>query len=277
MEPAPQHGWTANGVWQLQRQDGASATFVLDRAVLGALVRKAVTLRAGDPWVYQCHTFTGGAGRVPVAHHAMLRAPGGAVLRFSAKQGGWTPTVPLETDPGRGRSILACPQRFDRLDRVAIARGGHIDASHIPWAAGHDDVLFLAEDGAPPFAWSSALAETDGYVFLAVKDARVLPFTGIWASNAGRLYPPWSGRHHGVVALEECRTGPDPGHRASMDASDQFGHAATLTLGGDVAVHYAFTAWPSRGWAPIRSVVPQAGTVVVTDEAGRQATLPYAG
>lgn len=247
IEPAPPHGWTANGRWQLDHRDEGSAAFTLDRLVMGARVTKLVRLHAGHPWIYQRHVFDGGRGRIPVAYHAMLRAPGGAVLSFSPKAGGWTPADPLESDPARGRSALAYPQDFASPGQVALADGGWTDATQAPFAAAADDLLFLAEDLPRSLAWSSATAFQDGYTYLAVKSARVLPFTGVWVSNGGRSYPPWSGRHAGVIGIEECRVGRSPGHRQALASAPVHGHEPALNLGGRVAVAYAFTAFPAHG------------------------------
>jgi hypothetical protein len=41
------------------------------------------------------------------------------------------------------------------------------------------------------------------YVWFALKDPRILRQTMFWISNGGRHYPPWNGRHVGVMGLEE--------------------------------------------------------------------------
>lgn len=106
--------------------------------------------------------------------------------------------------------------------------------------------MFLAEDGPNPDAWSNATAAMDRYTYVAVKNAAVLPFTGVWVSNGGRSYPPWSGRHRGVVAIEECRVERSPGHAAALAARTIHRHGTTLALGGSVSVPYAFTEFPAN-------------------------------
>ena len=279
VEPAPPHGWTANGLWRLLQRVaepwGTAATLELDRTVMGARVTKTVTLLQGHPWVYQSHLFEGGAGRIPVAYHAMLSAPGGVVLSGSPKVGGWTPPVPLEDDPARGRSLLRYGQRFGDPAQVALADGGLVDVRRLPLGPRGEDLFFLAEADGNTLGWTAALAAKNGYAYLAVKDPAVLPFTGVWVSEGGRDYPPWSGRHRGVVGLEECRVGWAPDHAAALAGDGPFGHAPALALGGRVEVAYAFTAWPAAtGDDAVVAVLPDAGAVEVVDAAGRRATLP---
>ena len=57
--------------------------------------------------------------------------------------------------------------------------------------------------GARRFAWTAVTFARQRYVWLALKDPRVLRSTILWLSNGGRHYPPWSGRHVSVMGLEE--------------------------------------------------------------------------
>ena len=167
--------------------DGAlTARFELAEAVRGARVTKEVTLRPGHPVVYQRHVLAGGEGAVPVAHHAMIHVPGGARLSFSPKDFGATPATPQESDPARGRSILAYPQRFADLSEVRLADGQIRTARSYPFAEGHEDFLTLFDPPDARTGWSAAVASADGFVFFAVKDAQVLGQTSLWMSNGGR-------------------------------------------------------------------------------------------
>src|SRR5690606_32297807 len=116
----PAHGWPANGSWREAGRDeaagGVDARFVLEQNVHGAEVEKRIALRDGSPVVYQTHLLRGGSGRIPVAHHAMIRAPQGAALSFSPKAFGATPPTSLEAG-SESRALLAYPQRFTELRR----------------------------------------------------------------------------------------------------------------------------------------------------------------
>ncbi len=135
----PIHGPSANGTWESGVQtiaaDGAvTARYVLSELIHGAHLTKEIILRPDHPVVYQRHVFEGGAGHIPVAHHAMVHVPGGAALSFSPKEFGRTTNSPLESDPARGRSLLKYPQRIETLTQVALADGSAADASFYPFA-----------------------------------------------------------------------------------------------------------------------------------------------
>ena len=282
-EGVPAHGWPANGDWRTAAvetaADGAvTGRFLLEQTVRGARVAKEITLRPGHPVVYQRHVLTGGEGRIPVAHHAMIRVPGGARLSFSAKDFGATPSTPLESDPARGRSLLAYPQRFDGLADVARADGARVDAHAYPWAADHEDFLTLFDPPDARLGWSAAVAAADGFVFFAVKDAAALCQTSLWMSNGGRDYAPWSSRHRAVLGIEESTTHFGDGRLASAGANalSAAGYRTALALGGALAVRYALGAIPlPDGWTEIAGIAPGDGTLTLADVGGGTLSLPF--
>lgn len=281
----PIHGEPANGQWRETGRGavaggGVTVVFELEPAVLGARLRKEITLLPGQPVVYQRHVFVGGQGALPLAHHAMLHVPGGAALSFSPKDFGGTTTIPAETDPARGRSVLAYPQRFDALDAVRLAGGGTADATHYPFADRHEDILFLVERKGARHGWSAALAANDGFLFFAVKDASVLPQTVLWLSNGGRDYVPWLGRHRAVIGIEEACTFYHSGHSASIapNALTQAGYRTALDLvpDGELSIRYAFGAIPApAGWARVESVRLGDEGLLITEAGGTRVEVPF--
>lgn len=285
-EGLPIHGWTANGTWKeagtTLEDDGAKTiSYRLVESVQGADVEKSFTLVPGHPVLYQCHRFTGGSGVLPVAHHAMIRVPGGARLSFSPKQFGVTPNEALENDPARGHSMLAYPKRFSSLDELATADGGTADARTYPFSRGHEDIAVLAEQPGSSIGWSAALAAQDGFLFFAIKDARVLPETLLWMSNGGRNYPPWSGRHTAVLGIEEAATRcHEAGDFAGAASPSQYGLAQGLDLGaeGDQIVRYAFGAIPApTGWTEVANIRAESSSLTLEDAEGDTVTLPFHG
>ncbi|MGE0240706.1 MAG: hypothetical protein AB7F09_28430 [Parvibaculaceae bacterium] len=272
----PIHGWAANGTWDeagiARNESGAvTATYVLREAVEGARLTKHLTLCSGHPVVYQRHDFTGGDGRIPVAHHAMLHVPGGARLSFSPKAAGFTPKAPLETDPKRGRSVLLYPQRFAALAEVRRADGGLSDARLYPFDRDHEDLIIMSEAPGARLAWSAALAKAQGFLFFAVKDAAVLPHTVLWLSNGGRSYTPWNGRHHAVIGIEEASLD----HRLIDDPRDG---AAGLALGRDrtATVRYALGAIPvPENWTEVRDIGFGPDAITLVDASGDTRRVPF--
>lgn len=285
VEPAPFHGWSANGVWSLRRTiddpSGAiTAIFDLEERIAGARLRKEITLRPNHPVVYQRHVFTGGQGALPIAHHAMIHVPGGARLSFSPKDFGATPAAAVETDPARGRSLLTYPQCFAGLRAVALAGGGIVDARTYPFADRHEDFLTLFDRADARMGWTAALAQADGFLFFAVKDARILCQTSLWMSNGGRYYAPWLSRHRAVLGLEESCAMFGNGHRASIEgnAVARAGYRTALPLdpNGEREIRYALGAIPADpAWSEVADIVPGDGRLTIRDVGGRECVVPF--
>jgi hypothetical protein len=272
---APIHGWSANGTWESFGQEISSgavtAHWRLRETVDGARLTKHITLCEGHPIVYQSHVFEGGSGTIPVAHHAMVHVPGRARLSFSPKAVVGTPATALETDPQRGRSVLAYPQKSDGLTSLRRADGTMVDASLYPFDQRHEDLVVMGERPGATIGWSAALASNDGFLFFAIKDARLLPQTILWMSNGGRDYTPWNSRHIAVLGIEEAAA--DLGIAAE-------GRRVGLRLAPAVMtdIRYAFGAIPApAGWTRIVEIKPAPETLTLVDESRASLTLPFRG
>ncbi|MBX2881033.1 MAG: hypothetical protein KTR32_13910 [Granulosicoccus sp.] len=282
----PIHGWTANGQWistgeKKQPDGGITANYALEQLVSGAIVTKELTLAPGHPILYQCHKFNGGTGHLPVAHHAMIRAPGGAKLSFSQGCYGVTPNTALESEPERGRSLLAYPQRFSTLHEIQYADGTCVDASVYPFAKGHEDLVVLTAAKDQSIGWSAALAQQDGFLFFSIKDVNILPETILWMSNGGRHYPPWSSRHTSVLGIEEAATSCHENHQiSSKPQRSTAGHVMGLKLDEKLVqqIPYCFGAVPApAGWREVIDIRVGVESLVLQDVSGEEVKLPFKG
>ena len=223
VEEAPSHGWPANSAWDhietIRQDDRLTAIFRLQRAVMGATVEKRITLIAGHPFIYQEHSFSGGAGTISAAHHVMVHMADGGDLAFSPKQGAQTPPEALETDPNRGRSLLAYPAHTENLTEFPLADGGMADLTRYPVGGHHEDFLTLVEAPARSLGWSVVNRKAERDRIIILKQPDVLPVTMLWMSNGGRDYAPWSGHHTGVLGIEDARASP-LGHADSCRDND---------------------------------------------------------
>lgn len=277
---APPHGWTANGHWSqrsLDRtDDGVEAVFDLAEQVQGAAAEKRIVLRGGHPVVYQVHTLRGGRGRIPIAHHAMIHAPGGAALAFSPKDFGQTPPHDLGSPGDGSRSVLAYPQRFERLDAVRLASGETVDATRYPFAQRHEDFLAQFDPPAAAIGWSAAT--TADFVFFAIKDASVLCQTCLWMSNGGRPAAPWNGRHTHVLGIEESCSHFADGAEASARTNDlsRSGYRTAVDLGADVVVRYALGAVPlPPGFSRVADISRTPQGIDLVDAGGARHAVPF--
>lgn len=277
----PIHGWAANGTWEKtgtdEAGDATTHSYALREEISGAKLTKHLTVAPGHPVLYQRHVFHGGAGALPVAHHAMIRAPGTAKLSFSPKSFGRTMPTPLETDPARGRSVLAYPQEFASMTSVRRADGGSVDATVYPFDTGHEDLIVLSEKPDATIGWSAAVAREEGFVFFAVKDAKTLPQTVLWMSNGGRSYAPWNSRHTAVLGIEEGAVAVHLNdNERKQPLRDGQPIALALKPQGEVAVRHALGGIPvPQGWSEVTDIRLGDGTITLADRSGDQRELPF--
>lgn len=248
VEPAPSHGWPANSPWHHESTKtdarGAQAQFRLEKTVQGASLEKRLTLIDGHPFLYQDHVFTGGSGRISVSHHVMTRIAGDARLAFSSKAFAETPPDALEPDPARGNSLFAYPATAS-LDAFPLRSGEKVNLHHWPYGSAHEDFLVLAEARREGWGWTvvSRVEERDRLII--IKSVSALPVTMLWMSNGGRAYAPWSGRHTGVLGIEDACASPR-GHADSI-ADNTFtkrGIPTAVSLGKEVSIRHAIGVVP---------------------------------
>jgi len=267
------HGEPANGRWRRVAGGERHLELELEPTVMGARVRKHLSVRPGHAVVYQQHDLEGGSGSLPVGHHAMLRVPERVYLGFSPWVWGGTPPTPLEPDPNVGTSLLSYPQEFQVLSQVRLADGGTVDLTRYPTLEAHDDLLMLVTESTLPFAWSAVTAPHAGWVWFDIRSPRSLASTVVWMSHGGRRYPPWSGRHTHVLGIEEVTAYFHLGRHASRSANpiSRRGVPTALELkpAGCLSIRYAFgVAAAPRNFTRVRSIEPTEGGIVLIDDAG---------
>jgi hypothetical protein len=273
------HGAPANDRWEVLEQADDRLVCRLLKDVSGAEVIKRVHLSAGEPMVYQEHQLRGGAGELPIGHHAMLRAVETLNLSVAPFQWGGTPPVVFERAPERGRSLLKYPQTFERLDALERADGARFDLSRYPTEQGHEDLAMVVSHDVQRLAWSAAVAEKAGWAWFALKDASVLRNTIFWLSNGGRYYPPFSRRHVGVLGIEETTSCFHLGHRASIErnAVNRCGYPTSVTLepAKPLVVRYAFgLAVVPNGFERVMGITAEDQQVVLKGANGMTVTVP---
>lgn len=282
------HGLTANGVWQLKHAAPSQIDYELVGNVAGASVSKSISLRDGQPLVYQSHRFDGGDTRLPIGHHAMLRADEPLKLSFSPYIWSGTPPQPIETRTTGGRSSLAYPQTFGDIRKVKTKNGALADLSVYPVLEQSEDILMLVSQDAP-LAWSAACMPQAGWLWFALKNPATLRSTLLWLSNGGRDYAPFSGRHKKVIGIEEVTSYFHLGHRTSLSPNpvSEQGYPTTLNLEpqrrlevryafGLVAVPEGFERLVDLTWDDTRlHLQGESGQVEVPYDASFFQTAPY--
>ncbi|MGX7876168.1 hypothetical protein ACVDG5_028845 [Mesorhizobium sp. ORM6] len=270
VEEAPLHGWPANSAWDVvasgATQGGWRAVFRLRNKVMGASVDKIFTLADNHPFLYQEHVFSGGSGAISVAHHPMTAMTGGGRLAFSPKRFAATPADPLEPDPARGRFMLAYPARSTDLAHFPAAVGGTLDLAQYRMEDRREDFITLveADHGGP--GWTALARQAEGDLVLVLKNPAELPVTMLWLSNGGRDYAPWSGRHLGVLGIEDGRTAI--GHAASIGDNwlkrEGVATAFALGEGHSLSFRHVIGAMPLSGGTPPQEITTANGQMRIS-------------
>ena len=283
VEAAPLHGWPANSEWDVVENGaiagGWRAVFRLRRKVMGAAVDKIFTLRDGHPFLYQEHIFSGGSGAISVAHHPMTSMRDGGRLAFSPKRVAVTPPTPLEPDPARGRFMLAYPARSADLAQFPLAAGGATDLTQYRAEDKREDFITLveADHGGP--AWTAVARRVEQDLVLVLKNPAELPITMLWFSNGGRDYAPWSGRHLGVLGIEDGRAAV--GHAASLGDNwlkrEGAATAFALAEGRSVSFRHVIGAVPAGDAEPPSGIETMADRMRILAADGSAKDVPFDG
>ena len=136
----------------------------------------------------------------------------------------------------------------------------------------------MVEDPANRLGWLAASRPASRDAMLSLKDPREYPVTFLWFSNGGRDYPPWNGRHVGVLGIEEGCSNTSPGHSVSIAPNplSDAGTPTALTLrpDGQVSVHNVIGAVPlPPSGSPIMAVEGQDGSALaITCRDGTRST-----
>lgn len=209
-EKYPPHGETAGAKWRFVSSERNAAVTELrlrmDTHVRRGSVEKSIQLRRGHAALYCRHVLSGMGGPMSFGHHATLRfpdQPGSGNVSTSAIRFGQVAPVLFEQPALKGYSSLKTGAEFRSLARVPSAFGGTVDVSSYPARRGFEDLLQIAHQAQTDFAWTAVAFPAERYVWIALKDPRVLQSTVFWLSNGGRHYAPWSGRHINVMGLED--------------------------------------------------------------------------
>ncbi|MCC7229514.1 MAG: hypothetical protein IT203_03905 [Fimbriimonadaceae bacterium] len=198
-EVHPLHGETANSEWTLV----SPGTFELRTLVRPTLVRREVGVRSGETVVYSRTSVIGGSGPMCIGNHAMLAFPSEGLVSCSPFLFGQVFPGEFEVPAKGGYSCLSSGERFQRLEIVPMANGSVADLSRYPAREGYEDLVMLIGDESLPFAWNAVVFPAKGYAWFCLRNPRVLRHTLLWHSNGGRHYPPWNGRHRGVLGIED--------------------------------------------------------------------------
>lgn len=207
-EQDPVHGETAGAAWKLIARESDRTTLAAELVtkVRPGRVVKRLNLRPGETNLYLRHELHGMRGPMCLGHHATLQfpeKPGSGHIALSPWRFAQTCPEQFEDPAQGGYNSLKIGAVFRDLRRVPLANGEMTDLSRYPARAGFEDLVMLSSRRGTRYAWTAVTFPEQRYVWFALKDPRLLTSTVMWHSNGGRHMAPWSGRHRGVLGLED--------------------------------------------------------------------------
>lgn len=276
VEVSPPHGWTSNSAWSLVGNDSNGVRFTLDRTILGARLTKHVRPSPNAPLLYQVHTIEGGVGGLTFAHHPMIRVAGGARLSTSSKRLAVTPDAPIV----KGRHALQNGVAIADHAAVPATRGGTIDVTRLPVADRDEDFVALVEAEQSELGWTAVIREAFDDIVFVLKDPSVLPLTMLWHSNGGRDDAPWSGRHRGVLGIEDGIAAGAAGHKAALGETvfSKSGVPTALSLaeGKTHRVAHVIGAVPRpAGWDMVSNIRIDGDMLSIHEANGETLKMPF--
>ena len=244
-------------------------------------VDRLLRLVDGQNNVY-CQHVVDLSGPMSFAHHAMIKFPAtpkSGLVRTSPQIFGQVFPEPVELPENRGYSILKPGATFDSLARVPTITGELADLTAFPDRFGYEDVVQILNDPSANMAWSAVSFPAQQFVWFTLKDPRVLTGTVFWSSNGGRHYPPWNGRHVGVLGIEEATTyfiyglkesvAPNPFTKLGVKTAIQIKTGQPLSV--NVISGIALTP---RGFDRVEQIEPRGNGVRLTSASGKHVDTP---
>jgi hypothetical protein len=235
-------------------------------------VDKFVSLVDGHNAIYSRHVISEMSGAMCFGQHAMLKFPereGSGIVSTSRFVYGQVFPDAFELPAQGGYTSLQAGATFKALTRVPTMTGETTDLTRYPARRGWENLVMIVSDDSAPFAWTAVTFPEQRYVWFALKDPRVLRNTVFWQSNAGRHYPPWSGRHHSVMGLEEVTANFHYGLAESAKknplSQKSFFTCIQLSPNHPLTINYIMViATIPRGFDKVASINPTADGQAVT-------------
>ncbi|RYG66458.1 hypothetical protein EON80_15380 [bacterium] len=284
-EDHPGHGETANHLWHFEslQENGTTRLHLsIDTKVRVGRVDKTIELRDGQTALYCRHEISGMNGPMNLGHHAMLKfpeKPGSGLLSTSHFTFGQVFPGQFENPEHGGYSMLKAGATFESLESVPTITGETTDLSRYPARRGYEDLVMIQADQEQSLGWTAVVFPEEKYVWFALKDARVLRGTVFWLSNGGRHYGPWSGRHTGVMGLEEVTSYFHDGlYKSAMPNSlNERGFKTYLDLDAEkpTRVNYIMAvAEIPDGFDHVAEITVQTESVTLQSRSGQMVVTP---
>ena len=208
-----------------------------------------------------------------MAHHPMAHMAEGGRLSFSPKRAALTDPNPQF----EGHNLWALNQIRPDLN-LDCEDGSQWHLGTYP--AGHavEDFAILAEARGRDVGWTVLMRNAEDDMLVVLKDARVLPITMLWISNGGRDFPPWNGRHTGVIGIEDGCAAGGIGLKGAMEDNrlSAMGIPTTHALGPRLVIRHAMISLPRPpGWSEVTDITIHDQQITLTEASGDTVSVPF--
>jgi hypothetical protein len=274
-ESHPPHGEPANGKWKVLPLKHDRLVATLQTRIRPGKITKIIETRADETNIYQTHVLEGFRGGMCLGHHAMLDFTRNGPGRISTSRLRLAQVLPapFENPALGGYSSLKQGAWFRRLDSVPMADGGRTDLTTYPAREGFEDLVMLHHKDADDFAWTAVVFPQKRFVWFSLKNPAYLASTVLWHSNGGRHYAPWSGRHRGVLGVEDVTAYFHLGLAASMADNPwkEKGIPTSIALrqGKNTSIPYIMGVAPTpNSFDSVRSIQRVSGGIRIESSTG---------
>ncbi len=240
--------WQDDSPWEVREvvQSGraALARLSLGGTMQGASVEKEISLRRGEPILYQSHLLSGGRGTLSLAHHPVVHMAAGGRLSYSPKR----------RAPGG-----------DAAPDAGFA--GPVD---LPDGPGLRRPLTLVEAAGNPLGWTAVLRHAEEDIVFVLRDPEMLPVTTLWTAERGRVLGIGDG----------CASGDGTGTGCAAPGGDCADGRCPLAL-APRRVHrlrHAIGVVPRpKGWSHVTAVSIDQNTLRLEGDGEGAVWLPFDG
>jgi hypothetical protein len=276
----PPHGESATRQWHLDEISESEGMTRLRASMEWSIrpgrVTKTVTLVEGQTAVYSRHVVEGVEGTFSYGVHPTLKLPdeeGCAFVSVAPFDVGEVCPFPFEVAENGGYQALRVGALFDSLSKVPRIDGSAADLSRYPARKGYEDFVIMRTQSRGPFGWAAVSVPSRGYLWLSLKDPRVLPLSLMWLSNGGRYYAPWNGRNVCVLGMEEAALDVPLG--PASDSMQKLCECPTLSADRKLVVNtiIALAAIP-EGFEHVVNLRRTASGVEAVSQSGKAVHVP---
>lgn len=277
LSPMP-HGAAANDLWQVSELSSQSITMGLNPSDIGGTITKTISLKPGQRALYLEHVVSGLEGNFNFGHHPIIQFPAdpkSCYINTSAIRFGQVYPGVFENPADGGYPCLKQGARFTSLSKVPMANGESTDLTRYPDREGFEDLIMVSN---PELEMGWTAVTFPDYVWISLKNPKVLPSTLFWITNGGRHMAPWGGKHRCRMGLEDVCSYFHEGAESSRGdklKSESIPTTAKFSATEPKSIRHIQLVHPvEKGFGKVESIERANNAIIVKNSGGSQVSIP---